>query len=181
MRFDAITQGTRSRAVLAVLLVTALLALLVASPGRAAAQTTVWLCRPGAEPAQGVPDPCENDRTATVVTYIGSTRHEAIEAPAPSNNAPVDCFYVYPTVSEQESNNANYEVEETEIQIAIDQASRFSQVCRVYAPIYPQLTIAAINATGIQPTPVLIPPVMLMRSSPASWGRSCRAIPWITM
>ena len=40
------------------------------------------------------------------------------------------------------------EIDPEETQIAIDQASRFSQVCKVYAPIYPQLTIPAINTPG---------------------------------
>ncbi len=44
--------------------------------------------------------------------------------------------------------NANLEIDPEETQIAIDQASRFSQTCKVYAPIYPQLTLAAINTPG---------------------------------
>jgi pimeloyl-ACP methyl ester carboxylesterase len=143
MGIGAVSSFTWSTVALAAVLVTTALVLLGGSPAPASAQSTVWLCRPGTDPVEGVPDPCESNRTATVVTYSGSTRHEAIEQPAPSNNAPVDCFYVYPTVSEQETNNANYEVEQSEIQIAIDQASRFSQVCKVYAPIYPQLTLHA--------------------------------------
>ena len=52
-----------------------------------------WLCRPG-----HVPDPCVTDLTATVVAASGPTtvRHAAVAA-----DPPVDCFYVYPTVSSQ--------------------------------------------------------------------------------
>ena len=62
-----------------------------------------------------------------------------------ASKPPIDCFYVYPTVSEQEGPNANLEIEPQETQIAVDQASRFSQDCRVYAPMYRQLTLKAIN------------------------------------
>ena len=39
---------------------------------------------------------------------------------------------------EQEGPNADLTIEPQETQIAIDQASRFSQVCRVFAPMYKQ-------------------------------------------
>ena len=61
---------------------------------------------------------------------------------------PIDCFYVYPTVSSQLGPNASEAIEPEEDAIAESQASRFSQVCNVYAPIYPQLTIPAINTPG---------------------------------
>jgi hypothetical protein len=83
------------------------------------------------------------DRTTTVVTYTGNERHETVASPVKGAQS-VDCFYVYPTVSEQEGPNANLAIEPQETQIAIDQASRFSQVCKVYAPVYPQLTLKAL-------------------------------------
>ena len=108
-----------------------------------ASAKTVWLCKPGKKP-----DPCMSDRTATVVSYSGETRHEAVQKPIKHGKATIDCFYVYPTVSEQEGPNANFEIEPQETQIAIDQASRFSQDCKVYAPVYEQLTLKAINNPG---------------------------------
>jgi Protein of unknown function (DUF3089) len=104
---------------------------------------TVWLCKPGKKP-----DPCMQDRTTTVVTHNGTTRQETIQKPVKRGKAPIDCFYVYPTVSEQEGPNANLAIEPQETQIAIDQASRFSQDCNVYAPMYPQLTLKAIKNPG---------------------------------
>ena len=103
---------------------------------------TVWLCKPGRNP-----DPCKADRTTTVVTFNGTTRQESIQKPVKGKPA-VDCFYVYPTVSEQLGPNANLEIEPQETQVAIDQASRFSQLCKVYAPMYPQLTLKAIKKPG---------------------------------
>jgi hypothetical protein len=58
---------------------------------------------------------------------------------------PIDCFYVYPTVSGQPGGNANLQIEASETFVARAQASRFSSVCRVYAPMYRQLTLAAIS------------------------------------
>ncbi len=114
----------------------------VAMSGTAYAKTekAVWLCRP-----HKAPDPCENSRESTTVTYTGNTREEAKVTVGKTKPPPIDCFYVYPTVSEQEGPNANLTIEPQETQIAIDQASRFSQYCKVYAPMYPQLTLKAIK------------------------------------
>jgi hypothetical protein len=47
---------------------------------------------------------------------------------------------VYPTVSTQQTDNSNLVVQRAEVAAAIAQASRFSQVCRVWAPMYRQRT-----------------------------------------
>jgi DUF3089 family protein len=108
---------------------------------------TVWLCRPGK-----AADPCTSKLTSTVVTYTAGHREETVEKAKKAKNPPIDCFYVYPTVSEQETTNSNLEIEPQERQIAIDQASRFSQDCKVYAPMYPQVTLKAINnPNGVPP------------------------------
>ena len=111
-------------------------ALAMAAAGRASA-ATVWLCKPGL-----ASNPCLSSETATVET---GTALEFTEHASPAKAPPIDCFYVYPTVSGQSGRNASLAIEPEETQIAIDQASRFSQVCKVYAPMYPQLTIAALN------------------------------------
>jgi hypothetical protein len=49
-----------------------------------------WLCRPGAH------DACDIDETATVVAADGTLTKEPWKA---DPNAPIDCFYVYPTIS----------------------------------------------------------------------------------
>ena len=101
-----------------------------------APSTTVWLCRPG----QG-DDPCTSNLATTAVTATGATT----SVPAvPDTSSKFDCFYVYPTVSGQTTANANLEVQETEIATAVDQASRFSQVCRVWAPMYRQRTVSSL-------------------------------------
>lgn len=102
----------------------------------AAKSPTVWLCRPGL-----ANDPCRAPLTTTVVRSNGS---RSIQSARPARNPPIDCFYVYPTVSQQKTVNANLHIDPAERAVARAQASRFSQVCRVYAPMYPQLTLAAI-------------------------------------
>jgi hypothetical protein len=97
---------------------------------------TTWLCKPGKKP-----DPCTEPLTTTVINTEGE---ETLEKAKKAVNPPINCFYVYPTVSEQPTPNANLEIEPEETQIAIDQASRFSQDCRVYAPVYNQLTLDEI-------------------------------------
>lgn len=125
-------------ALIAGLVVAGLATVAPAAPvGAASPSATVWLCR-----ANLADNPCATDRTATLVAADGSRRSE------PSVNAkskPVDCFYVYPTVSLQTTVNANLDIESNETSVATAQASRFSQVCRVYAPMYRQLTLKSIG------------------------------------
>jgi hypothetical protein len=104
----------------------------------ASAAGTVWLCKPGL-----TNNPCESDLTTTV--EFGNGLSFVNKHAKPARNPPIDCFYVYPTVSSQFTTNANLNIDPEETQIAINQASRFSQVCKVYAPIYPQLTLIAIT------------------------------------
>jgi hypothetical protein len=88
------------------------------------------------------------------VTYNGTTRNERKESTPPPSTPPIDCFYVYPTVSEQAGENAELggPKQDTpgaeEQQVVLDQAARFSYQCRVFAPWYPQLTLKAINTPG---------------------------------
>jgi hypothetical protein len=128
------------------LLASALLALPAAA---GAAAPTTWLCKPGLSA-----NPCTSSLTATVRAASGPDRIERVR---PARHAKVDCFYVYPTVSGQSTANANLKVDPEQTAIAEYQASRFSQHCRVFAPMYRQLTLAAIstprsrtNAAGLK-------------------------------
>jgi hypothetical protein len=86
-------------------------------------------------------NPCRSSLAATVVTPNGRGR---VVTASPATSPKIDCFYVYPTVSAQPTANANLTVDPEETAVAVAQASRFSQVCNVYAPMYRQLTRAAI-------------------------------------
>ena len=103
----------------------------------AAPSRTVWLCRPGL-----AADPCTANLATTVVARDGTTR---IEQSRPAGEPPIDCFYVYPTISGQPTINANLAVGFREREVAAAQAARFSQVCRVYAPVYRQITLRALE------------------------------------
>jgi hypothetical protein len=133
------SRAGRSRALL-LALATAALAAAALALGAGSASATTWLCRPGL-----ASNPCLNSEETTVELANGKS---FIEHATPARKPPIDCFYVYPTVSSQFTENANEEVGAEELAIAESQASRFSQVCNVYAPIYPQLTIPAINTPG---------------------------------
>jgi Protein of unknown function (DUF3089) len=106
-----------------------------------ASSRTVWLCKPG-QPN----DPCTANLASTAVGANGSTKTSSA---APATASKFDCFYVYPTVSAQTTANANLAIESTETATAVDQASRFSQVCRVWAPMYRQRTVASLGRNDV--------------------------------
>jgi Protein of unknown function (DUF3089) len=110
-----------------------------------AGSATVWLCRPGM-----AADPCAGSLSATTVSASGTTR---VNDGRPAANPRFDCFYVYPTVSGEPQMNADLRVQTAETSVAVAQASRFSQTCRVYAPMYQQVTLA-----GLQRYPTLAVP-----------------------
>jgi Protein of unknown function (DUF3089) len=106
-----------------------------------ATSQTVWLCRPGQ-----APDPCARSRAATSLTGNGVTR--VIAAPVSPSARRFDCFYVYPTVSAEPGTNADLTIQPAEQAAAIVQASRFSQRCTVWAPMYRQVTVAGLGHAG---------------------------------
>ena len=100
-----------------------------------------WLCRPGL-----ASNPCAGDQTTTYFASDGSSR---VETPAVPANPPIDCFYVYPTVSNQPTPNATKSPDPEIRSIALYQAQRFSTRCRVFVPLYRQVTAAGV-ATASQ-------------------------------
>src|SRR5215831_15453933 len=115
------------------------LALAASLAGSAAAQTPKndygdarnWLCRPGQQ------DACAVDLTTTVVAADGTLTREAFK---PNPNPPIDCFYVYPTVSTDPSPNSDMSPGAEEKRVVAGQAARFQSQCRVFAPLYRQIT-----------------------------------------
>ncbi len=118
--------------------------LLAAVAASAASAKTVWLCLPGHQP-----DPCKPGLSTTV--YSPKLTPLRVEHPKADRHPSFDCFYVYPTVSDQPTGNANLHIDPEERSIALYQAARYSQYCRVYAPMYRQVTLAGIG-TGAKPT-----------------------------
>jgi hypothetical protein len=104
-----------------------------------AAAKTVWLCRPGL-----AHDPCTPGLSTTV--YSPTLQPLRVTHPRAPARRRFDCFYVYPTVSDERTTVADRRVEPEERSIALYQAARFSQYCRVFAPVYRQVTVPALLA-----------------------------------
>ena len=96
-----------------------------------------WLCRPGRV------DACAADVSRTVVTPDGRTRIERVaRAKAPA----ADCFYVYPTVSLDASPNSDLTPGPEERATVAAQLGPFAGVCRRFAPMYRQVSLAGLHA-----------------------------------
>jgi Protein of unknown function (DUF3089) len=106
-----------------------------------ASAKTVWLCRPGL-----AADPCNASLSTTVFSNYGGAGK--VTAPKRGKRA-IDCFYVYPTVSDQLGPNADLSIDPEERSIALYQVARYSQVCRIYAPVYRQLTVPSLTNGSI--------------------------------
>jgi hypothetical protein len=130
---------TRAAMGLAALVVALAVVSLIFPTGAIAAKgKVVWLCRPGKEH-----NPCQAGLRTTLISPSG--QRLGGKHPLHSRHRKIDCFYVYPTVSDQQTPNANLHIDPEERSIALYQAARYSQLCRVYAPMYRQLTLQAIG------------------------------------
>ena len=96
-----------------------------------------WLCRPGR-----AGDACDVDLTTTIVAADGST---TVETFAADPKAPVDCFYVYPTVSTDATPNSDMSQDPAEKNVVLQQFARFASKCRPFAPMYRQITLRGLQ------------------------------------
>ena len=102
--------------------------------------SNAWLCRPGRTAADK--DACQIDLSTTVVAADGSLTREAFK---PNPDAPIDCFYVYPTISTDQAPNSDMNIDPAEMNVIKQQAARFNAVCKVYAPMYRQITLMGLR------------------------------------
>jgi len=100
------------------------------------ADSKAWLCRPDQH------DACDVDMTTTIVAADGKLTRETWTA---NPNAPVDCFYVYPTVSTDPTPNSDMTADAAEFNVIRQQFARFGSKCRHYAPMYRQITLAGLR------------------------------------
>jgi hypothetical protein len=100
------------------------------------ADPKAWLCRPGGQ------DACAVDHTTTVVAADGTLTRETWTA---NSTAPIDCFYVYPTVSTDPTPNSDMTADPAETNVIKQQFARFASQCRPYAPLYRQITLAGLR------------------------------------
>ncbi len=111
-----------------------------AAPAAAAtdyANPAVWLCRPGRQ------DACSAPQDATIVAVNGSLTREVFHS---AKNPAIDCFYVYPTVSNEPGGNSDLTITGAERNVVNAQFSRFAAKCRLFAPMYRQVTLTALRA-----------------------------------
>jgi hypothetical protein len=95
-----------------------------------------WLCRPGRE------DACMIDLDTTIVHADGTTGIETYRA---AEDPAVDCFYIYPTVSNDPAGNSDLVANDEENRVIAAQFARFGSVCRTFAPMYRQVTLTALR------------------------------------
>ncbi|HET9810415.1 MAG TPA: DUF3089 domain-containing protein, partial [Sphingomicrobium sp.] len=85
-----------------------------------------------------------------------------------ADDPPIDCFYVYPTVSRDRGMNSDLAAGAEETGVAATQIARFSSVCRVFAPIYRQMTVTAV-ATAAAGADVTAPARLAYGDVRAAW------------
>jgi hypothetical protein len=101
-----------------------------------------WLCRPGRA------DACAVEMNTTIVAADGKLTKETWQADA---NAPIDCFYVYPTVSTDTTINSDMTADPAERNVVRQQFARLASRCRPYAPLYRQITLTGLRRILVNP------------------------------
>lgn len=104
------------------------------------ASPAAWACRPDVDG-----DACDIDLTAVEVLADGSTQ---LVPHAPAVDPQVDCFFVYPTVDLSLRAGLHQDLADHDepFRSAGVQVARFSEVCRVFAPLYRQVTLGTYSA-----------------------------------
>ncbi len=66
-------------------------------------------------------------------------------------DAAIDCFYVYPTISTDPGTHSDMTADPAERNVIAQQFARFASVCRPFAPLYRQVTLAGLRQrlTGV--------------------------------
>ena len=96
-----------------------------------------WLCLPGRNDSCAAPLPA----TDLTPAGLGASRNNAV-----AKDPPLDCFYIYPTVSSDSGMNSDMNPGREEKLAVESQFARFSSVCRTFAPIYRQMTLSSVAA-----------------------------------
>ncbi|CAN5120510.1 DUF3089 domain-containing protein [soil metagenome] len=118
----------------------------VAQPKNDYAQGANWLYRPDRL------CPCGSDLTTTAIAPDGKTTREAYRA---ARDPKIDCFYVYPTVSHDLMPNSDMIPGPEENSVVLTQFARLGAKCRLFAPMYRQVTLTALQA-GILGKPMAV-------------------------
>ena len=103
------------------------------------AKESNWLCLPGRS------DVCS---TILPTTALNPNGYGSVGQSAVAKDPAIDCFYVYPTVSNDQGLNSDLNVGREEKLATEVQFARFASVCRPFAPVYRQMTLAAVAAAA---------------------------------
>jgi pimeloyl-ACP methyl ester carboxylesterase len=76
---------------------------------------------------------------------------ESTFTPAANADPPADCFYIYPTVSAETRLLSNLKIQPAETDVARFQAAYYGNVCRMYAPMYHQVTSLGAGISAQDP------------------------------
>jgi hypothetical protein len=110
---------------------------------------THWVCRPEKDTV------CTTALDAEVQNVGGST---AAQPFTPNATPAIDCFYVYPTVSAQQTEFADLNEDPIIDAVTRQQVGRLSSKCRVFAPIYRQVTNYGLSHGGVEGAGASDPP-----------------------
>jgi len=98
-----------------------------------------WLCRPDLRGAQNV---CAGNLDVTSVAPDGTL---TVQHESSAQEAPVDCFYVYPTVDAGPGANEDIDAPHpAEVSVTRTQAAPFGRLCNMVAPLYRQATLRSL-------------------------------------
>ena len=107
-----------------------------ASPSTDYGNPQAWLCHPDR------PGACDVDLSTTV---LGRDGRSTVERARLDPKAPVDCFYVYPTVSTDTATVSDFVPNAAERNVVRLQLARFGTKCRLFAPLYRQVTSTTVG------------------------------------
>jgi hypothetical protein len=93
-----------------------------------------WVCLPGRDDACARPQPTAD---------LDPNGYGQVASSTIAADPPIDCFYVYPTVSRDPGLNSDLAPTE-ETGVAMVQFGRFASLCKTYAPLYRSATLSAI-------------------------------------
>lgn len=97
-----------------------------------------WLCLPGRADICSAP---------LATTALGPNGYGSPGKSAVADNASIDCFYVYPTSSNDPGLNSDLKPDKGgEILATENEFARFASVCRPFVPLYRQMTLGAVAA-----------------------------------
>ena len=96
-----------------------------------------WLCRPDRR------DACTIPLDTTAIAPDGTMTVQPFK---PAKAPEADCFYVYPTVSFDRTGNSDMVANDEERKVIEAQFARFGSQCRLFAPLYRQVTLTALQS-----------------------------------